>query len=215
MDGIRSIITGKEGEDAENDPFSAIQAAPKEKAESKSESKGSKAEKKSSRGESKRSESMEAAEPKNFGEDSEAEVNANGQGEELIDMVMAIHESCNPLNATPKDYISFLHTWHALFTMKKKELLRDLGHLEAGLFKLDSASEIVNDLRTNAVQQEKDLRVAQAAADRAMEEISKAITSSTQRRNEVGGHCPARPCTRDAWPYRGAAVPRRKDRVHA
>jgi len=61
----------------------------------------------------------------------------------------------------------------------------DLKHLEAGLFKLDSATDIVNDLRTNAKQQAKDLAIAQTAADRAMEEISKAISSSTDRRNEV------------------------------
>jgi dynein heavy chain 2 len=43
----------------------------------------------------------------------------------------------------------------------------------------------VNDLRTNAAQQQKDLAVAQAAADRAMEEISKALSSATERRVEV------------------------------
>ena len=106
--------------------------------------------------------------------------------EALIEMVVNIHDSCLNLGATPKDYITFLKTWHSLFNMKRKELLRDLGHLEAGLSKLDSAAEVVHDLRTNAAQQEKDLKIAQAAADRAMEEISKAISSSTDRRNEVG-----------------------------
>ena len=181
MDGIRGIITGKEGEDEEDAP--PMQAPAKGRGESKN-NRESKSESKNSRGEGKR---QESADLKNWGEDSEGDtLAANSQGEELIEMVMAIHESCMGLNATPKDYVSFLQTWHTLFTMKKKELLADLGHLEAGLFKLDSASEIVNDLRTNAVQQEKDLRIAQAAADKAMEEISKAITSSTQRRNEVG-----------------------------
>jgi dynein heavy chain 2 len=187
LGGVRGIITGKEGEEGEDaDALHSMQVAPKDRAEAKAEAKTgreSKAEKKGQRGQN----NPERAEPKAFGEESEADAkDATGRGEELIEMVMAIHESCSGLNATPKDYVSFLQTWHSLFSMKKKELLRDLGHLEAGLFKLDSASEIVNDLRTNAAQQEKDLRVAQAAADRAMEEISKAITSSTQRRNEVG-----------------------------
>eukprot|EP01033_Poteriospumella_lacustris_P002713 gene2718-1970_t len=106
---------------------------------------------------------------------------------ELIDMIVNIHDSCVSMGgATPKDYVTFLKSWYALNNLKKKELLVELGHLEAGLSKLDSAAEVVHDLRTNAKQQEKDLRVAQAAADRAMEEISKAITSSTDRRNEVG-----------------------------
>eukprot|EP00981_Chlorochromonas_danica_P004240 scaffold857_cov152-Ochromonas_danica.AAC.23 len=105
----------------------------------------------------------------------------------LIEMLVSIHESCcTMLNATPRDYVTFLKTWHGLCMSKKMELSRELSHLEAGLSKLDAAAEVVHDLRTNAVQQEKDLRIAQAAADRAMEEISKAISSSTDRRNEVG-----------------------------
>ena len=57
--------------------------------------------------------------------------------------------------------------------------------MDAGLYKLDSASTVVNDLRTNAVQSQKDLAVAQTAADRAMDEISRALASSSDRRNEV------------------------------
>lgn len=104
----------------------------------------------------------------------------------LIERIVSIHDSCVASGATPKDYVTFLKTWHSLYNLKKKELLLELGHLEVGLFKLDSAAEVVRDLRTNAAQQEKDLRIAQAAADKAMDEISKAITSSTDRRNEVG-----------------------------
>ena len=143
-------------------------------------------------GESKRSESISGRESKRSEPDPEEESKGedsgiSSRGAELVEMLLAIHDSClAPLEATPKDYVTFLKTWHHLYGIKKQELARELGHLEAGLFKLDSAAEIVNDLRTNAVQQEKDLRIAQAAADRAMEEISKAISSSTERRNEVG-----------------------------
>lgn len=189
MDGIRGIITGKDGAEESEPP---MHAAPKNKAESKSESKGNREpvrnESKGSRGDANsRRAAADVADGKDNWEESETDQRAaTQQGDELIEMVMALHESCSTLGATPKDYMSFLQTWHSLHTIKKKELLRDLGHLEAGLFKLDSAAEIVNDLRTNAVQQEKDLRIAQAAADRAMEDISKAISNSTQRRNEVG-----------------------------
>ena len=100
-------------------------------------------------------------------------------------MVLAIHGSCEKLGATPRDYMAFLRVWHGLHQQKRQELLRDLGHLEAGLSKLESAAEVVSDLRTNAVQQQKDLNVAQTAADRAMEEISKALAGASDRRNEV------------------------------
>lgn len=110
---------------------------------------------------------------------------SSDKGEDLVEMTISIHSSCEAHGATPKDYITFLQTWHGLYAIKKQELLRDLGHLEAGLSKLDTASEVVNELRTNAAQQQKDLAVAQAAADRAMDHISLALGSATERRQEV------------------------------
>jgi dynein heavy chain 2 len=110
--------------------------------------------------------------------------------ERLLEMIIGIHSSCQSapghgIAATPRDYFAFLHTWHSLCGSKESELRTELSHLDKGLEKLDSAAQVVHDLRTNAVQQEKDLRVAQAAADRAMEEISKALSSATERRSEV------------------------------
>jgi dynein heavy chain 2 len=112
------------------------------------------------------------------------------QADKLVGMVMAIHRSCaigrgSKLGANPKDYVGFLKTWHSLHQSKKRELETEVSHLDAGLYKLDSASTVVNDLRTNAVQSQKDLAVAQTAADRAMDEISRALASSSDRRNEV------------------------------
>jgi dynein heavy chain 2 len=108
------------------------------------------------------------------------------EGDALIENILSIHASSSAYGATPKDYIVFLQTWQKLYDTKKAEVLRELGHLEAGLSKLDTATEVVNDLRTNAVTQEKDLRVAQAAADKAMDEISKALAGASDRRQEVG-----------------------------
>jgi dynein heavy chain 2 len=108
------------------------------------------------------------------------------EGDALIETILSIHSSSAAYGATPKDYIVFLQTWHSLYDTKRAEVLRELGHLEAGLSKLDTATEVVNDLRSNAVTQEKDLRVAQAAADRAMDEISKALAGASDRRQEVG-----------------------------
>lgn len=176
LDGIRDFLFADKEEERPG------------REEKKSEGKRG-GESKSGRGESKRGGGGRGAVVEEV-EDAAANGGAalSGKGAELVEMVMAIHESCtsSTVSATPKDYITFLKTWYSLFMLKKQELTRELGHLEAGLYKLDSASEIVNDLRTNAAKQEKDLRVAQAAADRAMEEISKAISSSTERRNEVG-----------------------------
>ena len=100
-------------------------------------------------------------------------------------MIISIHESCTVEGASPRDFLAFLTTWQNLISAKKVELSKDLGHLDAGLNKLDSASEVVNDLSNNAEKQEKELKIAQAAADRAMDEISKAIANSNERKKEV------------------------------
>jgi dynein heavy chain 2, cytosolic len=105
--------------------------------------------------------------------------------EVLTDMILSVHNSCIPRGANPRDYLVFLNSWHSLYHIKRKELQENVGHLDAGLYKLDSAAEVVNDLRTNAQQQQKDLAVAQTAADRAMEEISRALANSSDRRSEV------------------------------
>jgi dynein heavy chain 2 len=114
-------------------------------------------------------------------------VNSIGRkGMALIEMVLGIHNSAvNTLGASPRDYLVFLQAWQNLYNVKKEELLQELGHLDAGLAKLDSATDIVNDLRTNAHKQQKELAIAQTAADRAMEEISKALSSATERKIEV------------------------------
>ena len=94
--------------------------------------------------------------------------------EQLIEMIIQIHNSCvDQQGAVPRDYIAFLKMWYNLCLVKKAELINDVGHLEAGLDKLESAAAVVNDLRTNAKQQEHDLKIAQAAADKAMEDITK------------------------------------------
>jgi dynein heavy chain 2 len=120
------------------------------------------------------------------------EVIRASDSDRLLEMLISIHSSCVAMpgslvpGATPRDFFAFLKAWHSLCVTKEEELRRELGHLDKGLSKLDSATEVVHDLKTNAHQQEKDLRVAQSAADRAMDEISKALSSATDRRNEVG-----------------------------
>lgn len=139
----------------------------------------SKSESKSSGGAKSRRGEMKMAE--NVGEMKEGA----GEGDMLIQMILSIHKSCEPHGASPKDFLAFLAAWHSLCTSKKLELKRQVDNLEAGLSKLDTAAEVVHDLRTNAAQQEKDLRIAQAAADRAMEDISKAFDSARERKTEV------------------------------
>jgi len=106
--------------------------------------------------------------------------------EELIEMVVGIHEACNEaVAATPREYISFLHNWRRLYDEKKDGLNTELGHLKAGLSKLENAERTVDVLSQDASVQQKELQQAQVAADRAMEQITKALSEATERRKEV------------------------------
>jgi dynein heavy chain 2, cytosolic len=158
MEGIADLVGGGEGHDEEKS------------------SQDYKSSREDSKSESKRQGMME---------DSKYSESNTISGDRLVQMILAIHKSADALGASPRDYICFLSTWYNMSTQKKEELQLELNHLEAGLYKLDSAAEIVTDLRTNAAQQRKDLTVAQAAADKAMEDISRAFDSARERKNEV------------------------------
>jgi dynein heavy chain 2 len=104
---------------------------------------------------------------------------------QLLELILSIHESSLEGGATPRDFLALMQAWKGLLGAKRVDLVRDLGHLEAGLHKLDSATEIVNDLSTNAGKQEKELKVAEAAANKALDEITKALSRSGDRKKEV------------------------------
>ncbi len=165
MDGIRDLVSGK-----------SILEDDRNRAEGKEEGKGeSKGE---SKGETKGQGGDGLEDSYNF-----EESKGRDESEKITDLILGIHSSC--AGASPRDFLSFLSAWYCIYGEQKEKVLQELGHLEAGLNKLDSATEVVNDLRTNAAQQAIDLKQAQAAADRAMDEISKALGDATERRVEV------------------------------
>ncbi|OQS05963.1 dynein heavy chain [Thraustotheca clavata] len=103
----------------------------------------------------------------------------------LLNMVNLIYESVQGLGATPREYISFLQTWHDLFNEKSKQLLVDVKHLKSGLSKLEEASATVDDLSKSAVVKKRELGAAQVSADEAMDEIKRALDRASVNRREV------------------------------
>ncbi|CAM9144794.1 unnamed protein product [Heterosigma akashiwo] len=87
--------------------------------------------------------------------------------------------------STPLVFVSFLSTWHALHETKKQVVRTEISHLGGGLGKLEAAAETVDELQTNASRQKKELKVAQVAADNAMEQITNALEGATERKKEV------------------------------
>lgn len=104
----------------------------------------------------------------------------------LLDSIVGIHDACKEaVTATPREYITFLHTWCRLHEEKRQGLGTELSHLKAGLSKLQTAAKMVDELSKNASVQQKELQVAQIAADRAMEQITRALSDASERRKEV------------------------------
>ncbi|CAM9131219.1 unnamed protein product, partial [Ectocarpus sp. 4 AP-2014] len=88
-------------------------------------------------------------------------------------------------SATPKEYVSFLRSWFDMHESKKGSLREELGHLTAGLSKLEEASSTVDDLSKNAEKKKKELQTAQVAADSAMEQIATALSEASLRKGET------------------------------
>jgi dynein heavy chain 2 len=126
--------------------------------------------------------------------------------DEITELILNMHSCCE--GASPRDFMSLLGAWEGIYNTQKHEVLRELGHLTAGLDKLDAATLVVNDLRSNAKQQEVDLTQAQGAADRAMDEISKALGDATERRVEVND-------VKKTVAQNEAATKQRKDEIEA
>lgn len=129
----------------------------------------------------------EEGEGKEGKEDSKEEGKAdNGKADEMVEIVVGIHETCKEaVRAAPREYVCFLQNWVRLHEEHKGSLRTELGHLSAGLNKLHSASQTVDVLSRDAGQQHKELQVAQIAADRAMEQITIALSEATDRKKEV------------------------------
>jgi dynein heavy chain 2 len=92
---------------------------------------------------------------------------------------------CRSRKATPRQFVTLLNNWNDLYDNLCGSLNTDLGHLKAGLGKLEEAAETVDHLEKEAKIQQKELAVAQVAADQAMEQIAVALSQATERRREV------------------------------
>jgi dynein heavy chain 2 len=105
--------------------------------------------------------------------------------EKTLALILSIHESCKNMGATPREFIVLLRAWRSLYEHKNEALRREVTFLEAGLSKLEYARKTVDELSDAAIRQEKELREAQIAADRAMDQITRALSDATDRRREV------------------------------
>ena len=96
-----------------------------------------------------------------------------------------IHRSTRDWKSTPLDFVVFLKTFETLYAKKHGALITEIKHLQSGLSKLEEAAETVDKLSAEAKEQQKELKVKQDMADKAMDKITDTLESASDRRKEV------------------------------
>lgn len=105
--------------------------------------------------------------------------------EELVELMIGIHDSCKSRGATPRDFVNFLEAYRSLYNSRVGSVGKDVKHLEAGLTKLQQAATTVDDLSRDANTQRGQLKEKQLAADQAMENITRTLETAADRKKEV------------------------------
>ncbi|XP_070553238.1 cytoplasmic dynein 2 heavy chain 1-like isoform X2 [Ptychodera flava] len=106
-------------------------------------------------------------------------------GDEILKNFLQIHQSCGTAMATPRRYMTFLHTYMTVYGHKKRNVEKRQSHLQAGLSKLNEASSLVEELKGKAAQQSALLAQKQEEADTALREITTSMQDAGEQKTEI------------------------------
>ncbi|KAK6172722.1 hypothetical protein SNE40_016326 [Patella caerulea] len=106
-------------------------------------------------------------------------------GEELLKCFLQVHESCDPVNSTPRRYMVFLNTYQKVYNTKKFSIEKRQQHLQAGVSKLNDAKKLVDELKSKAAEQSIQLAEKQKEADAALSEITISMQNAGDQKNEM------------------------------
>ncbi|XP_013392185.1 cytoplasmic dynein 2 heavy chain 1, partial [Lingula anatina] len=107
-------------------------------------------------------------------------------GDELLKSFLHIHESCEVFGtATPRRYVSFLHTYMQVYNNKKNVIAERQHHVQAGVSKLNEAKSMVDDLKHKAAEQSKLLAEKTTEADAALKEITERMSNASEQKTEM------------------------------
>ncbi|KAA3681038.1 dynein heavy chain 2, cytosolic [Paragonimus westermani] len=99
---------------------------------------------------------------------------------------VAVHNSVpQPSLATPRRYLALCSAYARIEKTRRNKLEAQASRLQAGLAKLKEARRRVSQLKKNAAEQGEQLVEKQAAADRALEQISAAMQGAADQRSEM------------------------------
>ncbi|ESO93665.1 hypothetical protein LOTGIDRAFT_209197 [Lottia gigantea] len=106
-------------------------------------------------------------------------------GEELLKSFLHVHESCDPVNLTPRRFMVFLNTYQQVYNEKKSSIEKRQHHLQAGVSKLNDAKHLVDELKSKAAEQSIQLAEKQREADKALSEITVSMQNAGDQKNEM------------------------------
>lgn len=88
-------------------------------------------------------------------------------------------------HVTPMSYLSFLNGYKKIYGAKKLEIGTLADRMNTGLNKLIEATESVNQLSKELVVKEKELLVANKAAEKVLAEVTVSATAAEKVRVEI------------------------------
>ena len=119
----------------------------------------------------------------------------------VVDMLVAVHDGSSAVamggggaaaaggaalaGRSPRDFTTLVRTYRGVYVSKVGGRGAEVDRLKAGLGKLLDAQATVDDLTRNAAAQREQLRTKQAAADKAMNDITEALSLASDRKREV------------------------------
>lgn len=108
--------------------------------------------------------------------------------EVLVDLVSNVHAHAAATlerGAAPRDLMALLRAYRGVCASKAGGSRSEVARLRAGLGRLEEAQSAVDAMTRTASSQREELRIKQAAADRAMSDITDALGLASDRKKEV------------------------------
>ena len=106
-------------------------------------------------------------------------------GKRIVAQMIAIHDTQRLEGATPRQFVAFVATYASLFSAKRASLLKQRASTSSGLQKLAEAEATVDELGVEAQRQRAALEEKQEQAEQALGQITLAMQSASDSRNEV------------------------------
>ncbi|CAD7696589.1 unnamed protein product [Ostreobium quekettii] len=109
----------------------------------------------------------------------------NGGCGDAADDLKNVHQTMTDRGATPRQFVSLVNLFKAIFLTKQENLTEQKRFLEGGLGKLSEAEKTVDDLSKGAEERRSLLVAKQCEAEDALHKITSSMEQAAERKQEV------------------------------